>query len=76
MQLDDEVRRDILMLRGLNYTYDEIAAWLADNYDDAPGASAVGRIVRDMEDQARAAGPRPVYDRVVSRGYLQDLLAG
>lgn len=65
-------RRDIIMLRGLNYTYGEIAEALADRHGIDVSGRQVGHEVRAMEDEAGEVGPDPVFDSVVLHGFLSD----
>lgn len=72
----DAQRRDILMLRGLNKTYDEIAAFLNNRYGTNVSGATVGRVIRGMEDEAAETSPREVFDSVVLNGYVSDLVQG
>lgn len=74
MEFTDQQRRDVLMLRGLNHTYSEIASALSDRYSQQVSADQVGRVVREMEDDAAERGADEVFDEIVLHGYLSDEL--
>lgn len=66
--------RDIVMLRGLNRTYGEIASYLNAKYGLSLSEGQVGDVVRDLEDRSEADSPEAVFNEVVLHGYLDDVL--
>lgn len=70
----DRQLRDIVMLRGLNRTYGEIADYLGTEYGLDVSDSTVGGTVRDLESASRSDGPHAVFNEAVIKGYIDDLL--
>lgn len=77
VDLTNRQTRDVVLLRGLNRSYAEIASRLNDKYGLSLSDGQVGDVVRDLEAQSNAAGssPEAVFNEVVMHGYLDDVLA-
>lgn len=74
MDLTHKQQRDVLMLRGLNYTYGDIADALAERHGIDVSGRQIGNVVREFEDEAGERGPDAVFDEVVLHGFLADHL--
>lgn len=74
VEYTDQQYRDILMYRAFNFTYDEIAARINEKHGLDVSGSSIGRVVREMEDQAREGNPEDVFLWATAHGWLDDTL--
>lgn len=69
----DQQKRDILVFRGLNMRYDEIATALSEEHGIDVSDSQVGTTVRELEDRGESEGYKNVFREVVAHGIVADM---
>lgn len=66
-------RRDIVMMRGLNRTYSEIAEYLNAKHGIDVSGRQVGNVVRNLEARSQEESAEAVFNQVVMHGWVGDL---